>query len=432
MAGDFPTTKHAFTDTSCGDTRTPSSVINALQDETAALETKVGVDSSAVATSIDYLLKNTSSSNPGHKHTLADGATDVSASAAEINTLDGVTASTADLNATTNFEETISSTTSEVTIATAKTLNITDNSGLKLANTAVTSTAAELNYVDTTAGTVEASKAVVVDASKDITFGTGDITATDITVTGTLDVDAVTGDWGGWTVAGETWTYASADAPVYTFTIATDLTGKYSAGMKVKLTQSADGVKYGIIVKDPTYGAPNTTVTIYMGTDYDLDNAAITSPFFSMMRAPHGFPMDRDKWTIEVTTAVDANQATPTVNTWYNIGSVSINVPIGSWFVYYDVTGVTDKAGTATNMFITLSTTNNGETDSEWTTRMQNNITGASNVTAIMSVGKRKDLTLTTKDTYYLNGSTGVSGVAVIGFDNDESPLIIRAVCTYL
>lgn len=33
------------------------------------LEAKVGIDSSAVATSIDYLLKNAASSNPGHTHT---------------------------------------------------------------------------------------------------------------------------------------------------------------------------------------------------------------------------------------------------------------------------------------------------------------------------------------------------------------------------
>lgn len=34
-----------------------------------ALEAKVGADSSAVTTSLDYLVKNASSSNPGHKHT---------------------------------------------------------------------------------------------------------------------------------------------------------------------------------------------------------------------------------------------------------------------------------------------------------------------------------------------------------------------------
>jgi len=55
------------------------------------LETKVGIDNSAVVTSIDYLLKNSASSNPGHKHTLAQGATDVVASTAELNYCQGVT-----------------------------------------------------------------------------------------------------------------------------------------------------------------------------------------------------------------------------------------------------------------------------------------------------------------------------------------------------
>lgn len=63
-----------------------------LADAVIALETKVGVDSSAVATSLDYKVTNTSSSNPGHKHTLADGATDVTSSATELNVLDGIPA----------------------------------------------------------------------------------------------------------------------------------------------------------------------------------------------------------------------------------------------------------------------------------------------------------------------------------------------------
>lgn len=65
-----------------------------------------------------------------------------------------VTASVADVNATTNFEETISATTSQVSIATGKTIDVVDNSGLKLAGTAVTSTAAELNALDGITSTV--------------------------------------------------------------------------------------------------------------------------------------------------------------------------------------------------------------------------------------------------------------------------------------
>ena len=56
-----------------------------------ALQAKVGIDSSEVTTSIDYLLTNSSSENPGHTHTLAEGATDITASAEDLNQLDGVT-----------------------------------------------------------------------------------------------------------------------------------------------------------------------------------------------------------------------------------------------------------------------------------------------------------------------------------------------------
>lgn len=45
--------------------------ISDKNDAIVALETKVGVDSSAVTTTIDYKLKSTSSIDPGHKHTAA-------------------------------------------------------------------------------------------------------------------------------------------------------------------------------------------------------------------------------------------------------------------------------------------------------------------------------------------------------------------------
>ena len=73
--------------------------VNKLQDAVEALEAKLGIDSSAVVTSIEYILKNASSQNPGHKHTLAAGATDVTATTDEINRVaDGITATAAEIN----------------------------------------------------------------------------------------------------------------------------------------------------------------------------------------------------------------------------------------------------------------------------------------------------------------------------------------------
>ena len=64
---------------------------------------------------------------------------------------------------------------------------------LKIAGTAVTSDAAELNLLDgVTAGTASASKALVVDANKDLNLSGGDLTAQDVTVVGNLTVQGTT------------------------------------------------------------------------------------------------------------------------------------------------------------------------------------------------------------------------------------------------
>ena len=93
------------------------------------------------------------------------GTVAVTASAAELNILDGVTSTAAELNIL------------DGVTATAAELNILDG---------VTADASDLNQIDgITAGTVAASKAVVVDSNKDVT-GFRNVTAT-----GTLTVDSV-------------------------------------------------------------------------------------------------------------------------------------------------------------------------------------------------------------------------------------------------
>ncbi|NDE16800.1 hypothetical protein EBZ80_17895 [bacterium] len=63
----------------------------------------------------------------------------------------------------------------------------------KVGGTSVTSTAAELNTLaGVTAGTATASKALIVDANKDISLGTGDLSCTDVTASGN-----VSGTWNG-------------------------------------------------------------------------------------------------------------------------------------------------------------------------------------------------------------------------------------------
>lgn len=83
----------------------------------------------------------------------------------------------------------------------------------------------------------------------------------------------------GWTAITETFTYASAT----TITIATGGASRYQKGDKLKLTQTTD--KYFYIVK-----VEDELLTITGGSDYTLDDAAITSPQLSRIETPFGFP----------------------------------------------------------------------------------------------------------------------------------------------
>lgn len=232
----------------------------------------------------------------------------------------------------------------------------------------------------------------------------------------------------GWINADETWTYASADDPTYTFTVPTDLTGKYAAGMRIKLTQSTGGTKYFIVTK-VAYGAPNTTVTIYGGTDYNLENEAITSPFYSIAKAPLGFPLDPTKWTVRTADTSLRTQATPVNGTWYNLGTVSISIPIGCWRVGYQVIaqGARGEAGWITWQ-VTLSTGNSTESDTEFSSYGT-----AEDTQGLAALAARsKFLTLTSKTPYYLNTSAQTINQTDIYNRGDLCATVVEAICAYL
>jgi hypothetical protein len=252
--------------------------------------------------------------------------------------------------------------------------------------------------------------------------------STDTLTNKTLRSPLFQGTWDGWIDANETWTYASADDPTYTFTISGDLSSKYSAGMRIKLTQTT--AKYFIITK-VAYSSPNTTITVYGGTDYDLANAAITSPYYSMVKAPQGFPLDPDKWSVETTDTSLRSQSSPAQNTWYNLGSVSINIPIGCWKVSYSVPlAIYDSSDAELEVHSTLSTGASSETNTPFTAIT--NTTNTSNDLASM-VRMEDVLSLATKDTYYLLARTTKTGISAIYFlNNRTAETIITATCAYL
>jgi hypothetical protein len=119
-----------------------------------------------------------------------------------------------------------------------------------------------------------------------------------------------------------------------------------------------------------------------------------------MMRSPQGFPMSPAKWTVSVTDTSIRTQTTPTSGTWYNIGSISISIPIGAWKVMYKVTPLMGATGASDlALHVTLSTANNTNSNTEF-----HHMTYIGNCQYLTYTAvKESQLIVTSKTSYYLN-----------------------------
>lgn len=236
----------------------------------------------------------------------------------------------------------------------------------------------------------------------------------------TLDYKVATG----WVAAGETWTYGSADDPTFTLTTPGDKTTKYYPGMRVKLTQTTD--KYFIITK--VAYTTETTITLYGGTDYDLANATIVNPAYSMVKCPAGFPLDPTKWDFVLSDTSDRTQASPVGGTFYNLGSLSLNIPIGAWRVEVELNLRVEKSGTSGTVFAGLSTANNSISDVNLKTAHYNTVNSDQNMRSRFG----SPLILTAKTTYYLVAMFNQNGTSLSFMGSQSAPTKVRCICAYL
>jgi hypothetical protein len=241
----------------------------------------------------------------------------------------------------------------------------------------------------------------------------------------------------GWNSAFETWEYVSVDDPTGIFRVNADVTGKYSAGMRIIFTNGGN-IIYGIITVVSAYEAVDagyTHITFLHQIDptdslalYLMANSAITLNYYSTQKAPQGFPLEPTKWTREFNSTTNTENAL-TQNVWLNIVG-SLSIPIGSWILEYALrASYAYKSGTSSNFKITLSTANNSESDPDFTTELSNEgPTTYATFSVSGSPYRRKTINLTAKTIYYLNFATTITGISAA----NGSRTIIRAICAYL
>jgi hypothetical protein len=197
-----------------------------------------------------------------------------------------------------------------------------------------------------------------------------------------------------------------------------------------------NAIEYAVVTK-VAYSAPNTTLTLFTGNAGTIPNQTLNSPQYSTSRAPYGFPAGRDSWKVVSIYKIQTYQASPANGTWYNF-STQISIPTGSWDTSYQA-AIFTQGNTGSNNFnmtgyATLSTTNNAESDSEFTTyNVVQAYASANEVIGAGTVNRRKTITLNSQTTEYLNYRTSSFGTPTnAGFDGIDSATVITAECAYL
>lgn len=165
-------------------------------------------------------------------------------------------------------------------------------------------------------------------------------------------------DVANWVATGETWTYSSysSGTRLGVITVPTDATTKYSIGMRVRISQSTGGTKYGTIV-----GVTATTLTVWFAS-YTLNNETISSPVYSPMFAPFGFPVtpytDANGWSQTVENGkrvyrkeVSYNQSQGTAISALTLSSSALPAGLSTvGTAHYFVMGVTNTNGNSAYM----------------------------------------------------------------------------------
>lgn len=235
----------------------------------------------------------------------------------------------------------------------------------------------------------------------------------------------------GWRPLSTIPTRQSADDPTFVLRFAADMTAILQPGDRIRITQNSS-LLYLIVTVVGAYTGGNTDVTVYGGTDYDvLDTSTypISAPKYSGEKAPFGFPVDPAKWTIEhSSTASDSKSSGIVQNTWYNLGSHSLDVPVGKWYIEYFVN--LQNGGSVSNnndLQVTLSTAKNSQSDSELSCWV-----GGQDAFQAFAAARRKLISLAAKATYYLNTRQTLGATTSWNLRGDYGNTIIRAVCAYL
>lgn len=186
--------------------------------------------------------------------------------------------------------------------------------------------------------------------------------------------------------------------------------------------------EYGIITANSF--STNTTLTVQVPEGYAIPTSGgVSAVSYSTHSVPYGFPRDKNKWRITQINKASSIQD-PTANTYYNLDSNQITLPVGAWEWSYESSLFTLRSGASTaTTQVELSTSSSASTDELARVGWRSTPAGVATVELQTPVAKTGHATLTSATTYYLLVVNDDSATTQIQWRN---PVTITASLNYV
>lgn len=199
------------------------------------------------------------------------------------------------------------------------------------------------------------------------------------------------------------------------------------------MNEFTDGtVEMGVVTKAAF--STNTTLTVQVPEGYALPTSGgVASLSYSSQKLPYGFPADKGKWRILLTSVnVATTTAIGATAQWY-VSVFRLTIPLGAWLVGYSggFQKSTNVAGPQTAYFLLAPAT---PTNAVYSYPLLSSLyNGASVAAALAHIEKSDYVTLTAATEYLLYGATPTAtGTENWIVNGTIEPLNIFADCAYV
>lgn len=185
------------------------------------------------------------------------------------------------------------------------------------------------------------------------------------------------------------------------------------------------------IIHDVVYSAPNTLVTVFTGTDYNIPNMSLSNMNYATDKTPYGFPGQRGKWCYEIPYLRPLLKGSISNSTWVNLDGGAFNIPVGSWQVGYNAQALLQASSGGLFAKYTLSTANNSESDPRATIAMGGWSGSYSQIEGGVVISE-VPIDVATITQYFINAwSGGAVGTINIWWYSADAPSYVRLYSAY-